>query len=74
MVLKKGSRCQNQNGLTSALILTEEKETQSRNIMLRGTAEDRSSLPVPSLLGPQSRVLEAGLCPACAHGWGQRKA
>ena len=57
VVQKKGSRCQNQNGLTSALILTEEKETQSRNITLRGTAEDQSGLPVPSLLGPQSRVL-----------------
>ena len=68
VVQRKGSRCQNQNGLPSALILIEETETQSRNMMLRGTAEDRSGLSAPSLLGPQSRVPEAGLCPACTHG------
>ena len=68
VVQRKGSRCQNQKGLPSALILIEETETQRSNVMLRGTAEDPSSLSAPSLLGPQSRVPEAGLCPTCAHG------
>lgn len=54
--------------LTSALILIEETETQSRNMMLCGTAEDRSSPSASSLPRAQNRVPKAGPCPTCSHG------
>lgn len=43
VVQGKGSRCQSQRGLTFALILIEETETQSSNVMPGGRAEDQSS-------------------------------
>lgn len=59
--------------LTSALILIEETETQSRNMMLRGTAEDQSSPSASSLPRAQNRVPRQACVPPALTDEGREK-
>lgn len=73
VVQGKGSRCQSQRGLTFALILIEETETQSSNVMLGGRAEDQSSPQASLLPRTQNTVLKQAYVPPALTDEGREK-